>query len=194
VLYVDVFYCQSPTQLLSFILLFSYLILLFSYSLILLFSYSLILLFSYSPILCHMLLICSYARMLTVLDPTNAQGQVELTLSYVTMKVSTTMTRINEPPQGKGVDVNCVTRVAGSVVTFAAERDIVAGGECQLYVLCFYVCMFVFCMLYSVFCILSGYSHILIFPHSPILFPYFRGALHRLRRRLRPQQVRVRIR
>jgi hypothetical protein len=67
-----------------------------------------------------------------VLDPTNAAGLVDLTLPFLMglYKVSTTLARINEPPEGG--DVNCYVRLEGEGdVAILAERDIFANGKRQ---------------------------------------------------------------
>jgi hypothetical protein len=64
-----------------------------------------------------------------VLDPTNAAGRVDLNLPFLLglYKVSTTLARLNEPPEGG--DVNCYIRMEGEgEVAIIAERDIIANG------------------------------------------------------------------
>lgn len=73
-----------------------------------------------------------------VLDPTNAEGILELELSYFfgLYKVDTSMARINEPimrkdnliPMGK-YDCNVFTRVIQGKLEVIAERDIFPGEE-----------------------------------------------------------------
>ena len=63
------------------------------------------------------------------LDPTNENGLVDLELSYMfgLYKANTILARINEP--SPGMDVNVISEVRGSDVTFVSERDIMANGE-----------------------------------------------------------------
>ena len=64
-----------------------------------------------------------------VIDPTNADGTVDLEITFLfgLIKVDTTIARINEPPTGG--DVNVFTRVDASGVSVVAERNIFTGEE-----------------------------------------------------------------
>lgn len=64
-----------------------------------------------------------------VLDPTNAEGLLDLELTYLfgLYKANTILARVNEPPANG--DVNVITEVKSSDVSFITERDIQANGN-----------------------------------------------------------------
>jgi hypothetical protein len=64
-----------------------------------------------------------------VIDPTNADGTVDLEITFLfgLIKVDTTIARINEPPVGG--DVNVFTRIDATGVSVIAERNIFNGEE-----------------------------------------------------------------
>lgn len=80
-----------------------------------------------------------------VIDPTNAQGQIEtsctggrvgglpasqwLFQNVFRMSVPTALCRINEPPKGKDVNVVTDENLEDRTVVFSLERDVLAGEE-----------------------------------------------------------------
>lgn len=73
-----------------------------------------------------------------VLDPTNAQGLIDLGIPYALglYRADTTMGRVNEPPVGK--DCNVFTKITAENVEYIAERDIFSGEELFIDYGCFY--------------------------------------------------------
>ena len=64
-----------------------------------------------------------------LLDPTDQNGYLGLEISYMfgILKMSTTLARLNEPPQG--YDVSAFTRVTAESVEVVTEKDIFPDGK-----------------------------------------------------------------
>ena len=62
------------------------------------------------------------------LDPTDQSGSLGLEISFLfgILKLSTTLARLNEPPQG--FDVSSYTRITAERVEVVTEKDIFADG------------------------------------------------------------------
>lgn len=64
-----------------------------------------------------------------LLDPTDQNGYLGLEITYIfgILKMSTTLARLNEPPQG--YDVSAYTRITADKVEVVTEKDIFADGN-----------------------------------------------------------------